>query len=96
MKRFIQWSRERRENWDVAVEDVIGQLAMGGNEQAAQIMQHPILLQMLKNRLKIRSSLIRGLGDGKLLDRFKDLVDYLLENSDKILAVIVQLISLFF
>jgi hypothetical protein len=58
-------------------------------------MQHPILLQMLKNRLRIRSAITKGLGDGKLLDRFKDLVDYLLENSDKILAVIVQLIALF-
>ena len=68
---------------------------MGGNDQAAELMQHPILLQMLKNRLRIRSAITKGLGDGKLLDRFKDLVDYLLENSDKILAVIVQLIALF-
>jgi hypothetical protein len=92
---MLQWNRQRRENWDIAVEDAVGQLAMGGNDQAAELMQHPILLQMLKNRLRIRSAITKGLGDGKLLDRFKDLVDYLLENSDKILAVIVQLIALF-
>jgi len=95
MRRMLQWNRQRRENWDIAVEDAVGQLAMGGNDQAAELMQHPILLQMLKNRLRIRSAITKGLGDGKLLDRFKDLVDYLLENSDKILAVIVQLIALF-
>lgn len=92
---MLQWNRQRRENWDIAVEDAVGQLAMGGNDQATELMQHPILLQMLKNRLRIRSAITKGLGDGKLLDRFKDLVDYLLENSDKILAVIVQLIALF-
>ena len=92
---MLQWNRQRRENWDIAVKDAVGQLAMGGNDQAAELMQHPILLQMLKNRLRIRSAITKGLGDGKLLDRFKDLVDYLLENSDKILAVIVQLIALF-
>jgi len=92
---MLQWNRQRRDNWDIAVEDAVGQLAMGGNDQAAELMQHPILLQMLKNRLRIRSAITKGLGDGKLLDRFKDLVDYLLENSDKILAVIVQLIALF-
>lgn len=95
MRRILRWNRERRENWDIAVEDAIGQLAMQGSDQASAIMDHPILLQMLKNRLKVRSALTKGLGDGKLLDRFKDLVDYLLENSDKILAVIVQLIALF-
>ena len=95
MRRMLQWNRQRRENWDIAVEDAVGQLALGGNDQAAELMQHPILLQMLKNRLRIRSVITKGLGDGKLLDRFKDLVDYLLENSDKILAVIVQLIALF-
>jgi hypothetical protein len=81
--------------WDIAIEDVVGQMAMRGNQDAMAVLERPILLQMLKNRLRLRSKLIRGLGDGELLDRFKELMDYLLENSDKILAVIVQLIALF-
>ena len=95
MKRRLWWNRERRENWDGAVENALTQLAMKGNDKAADILEQPLALRMLSNMLRFRPKVMRELGDGQLLENFERLVEFLLSKADEILALILKIIPLF-
>lgn len=93
-KKLLEWTRERRERWEGAVEDALVDLAMKGDERAEQVLERPWVVKRLANRLRF-SKLAGELGDGQLLDSFERLVEFLLSKADEILALIMKIIPLF-
>lgn len=94
-KRILEWTRERRDRWDGAVEDALTDLAMKGDERAEQVLEKPWVVRRLANRLRFRSKISSELGDGQILDNFERLVEFLLSKADEILALIMKIIPLF-
>jgi hypothetical protein len=85
----------QRRNFNDACEDALLKLAEDGNEAAIKVVENPRQMRRVIFRLSRNKTIINDLGDGKLLEKFEKLVEFLLEHSDEILAVVMKIISLF-
>lgn len=87
-------TKVQKENLRDAVEDVLLQKAAEGDENAARVVDSPLLLRRVTIRVK-RQSFFRELGDGSIMDMFERLVEFLIEHADEIIAIIIKVLPLF-
>lgn len=92
---MLRFNYFQRRNFSDACEDALLKMANDGNEQAIKVVENPWMMKRIVFRLSRSKTLMKDLGDGKLLDKFEKLVEFLLEHSDEILAVVMKIISLF-
>lgn len=85
-------NRQQNENLKDALEDVIIQLAEGGDSAALRIADSPLLFRRVFLRVK-RLHRFREIGDGKILDAFERLIEFLIEHQDEIKAIIMFIIG---